>query len=60
MLPSLALQDDAVFEALELGSFDAGGFSSELFEAALCRSHSISQARPGYVRDPVQINIGAR
>jgi hypothetical protein len=27
------MQGDDVFAALELGSFDAGGFSAELFEA---------------------------
>ena len=43
-----ALKGEEVFEALEKGSFALGGFDDELFETALCRSHSIAQARPGY------------
>ena len=44
-----AIQGDAVLDVLERGlSFDEGGFDAALFEAALCRSQSLGQARPGY------------
>ena len=43
-----ACKGDAAIAALASGSFDAGGVDPALFEACLCRSHSLAQARPGY------------
>ena len=43
-----ALRGEAVFEAMALGSWDAGGWDSELFEACLCRSHSLTPPREGF------------
>jgi hypothetical protein len=41
-----ALKDDAVWEALRAGSWEAGGWDPKLFEACMCRSHSL-----GLIRD---------
>jgi hypothetical protein len=38
-----ALRGEAVWRALEAGSWDAGGFSLRLFEACLSRSHTLKQ-----------------
>ena len=40
-----ALQDDAVWAALAAGSWDAGGWDPKLFEACLCRSHTLGLTR---------------
>jgi hypothetical protein len=39
-----ALRGDAVWKALESGSWKAGGWGPELFEACLCRSQTLAQA----------------
>lgn len=38
-----ALRGDSVWRAKELGSWDHGGWSSELFHACLCRSQTLAQ-----------------
>jgi len=38
-----ALRGDAVWQALDAGSFAAGGWSPRLFEACLCRSQTLAQ-----------------
>jgi hypothetical protein len=38
-----ALRGPAVWEALQAGSWEAGGFSARLFEACLCRSQTLAQ-----------------
>lgn len=38
-----AMRGDAVWQAMEKGSWDAGGFSPQLFESCLCRSHTLAQ-----------------
>ena len=43
-----ALQGDAVWRALEKGSFQAGGFSRELFKACLCRTQTLGQTHAGF------------
>jgi len=71
-----ALRGDAVWQAMEKGSWDAGGFSPQLFESCLCRSHTLAQPETfsdrfpttahmrQWVKDPVayrfQYNDGTR
>ena len=43
-----ALKGEAVWKALRTGSFAAGGWDMELFEACLCRSHDLGQSRKGF------------
>lgn len=43
-----ALRNDAVFEAMAKGSWAAGGWDPELFEACLCRSQTLEPAREGF------------
>ena len=43
-----ALQGERVWEALRVGSWEAGGWNRELFEACLCRSFSLAPARDGF------------
>ena len=43
-----ALQGDAVWQAMQAGSWAAGGWDPELFETCLCRSHTLGQARKGF------------
>lgn len=43
-----ALRRDAVFQAMGKGGWDRGGWDPELFEACLCRSHSIAAGRPAF------------
>jgi hypothetical protein len=38
-----ALRGDAVWKALAAGSWNAGGWDTALFEACLCRSHTLAQ-----------------
>lgn len=40
-----ALSDDAVWKALAKGSWEAGGWDRRLFEACLCRSHTLALVR---------------
>jgi hypothetical protein len=43
-----ALQGDAVWQALEQGSWDGGLCDPRLFEACLCRSHQLQSPRNGF------------
>lgn len=43
-----ALRGDSVWQAMQTGGWDAGGFSPELFEACLCRSQTLAQPRSGF------------
>ena len=43
-----ALRGDAVWKAMQAGSWEAGGWDPELFEACLCRSQTLRQAREGF------------
>ena len=43
-----ALRNDAVFDAMAKGSWAAGGWDPELFEACLCRSQTLKPAREGF------------
>ncbi|MSO22280.1 MAG: hypothetical protein EXQ58_03305 [Acidobacteria bacterium] len=43
-----ALRGNKVWEALRAGSWAAGGWDPELFEACLCRSHMLTPARQGF------------
>ncbi len=42
------LRGDAFWKAMGRGSFEAGGWSSELFEACLARSQTLAQPRPTF------------
>ncbi len=42
-----ALRGDAVWEAMQAGSWDDGGWDPELFQACLCRSHQMEPMRAG-------------
>src|SRR5262245_44387825 len=39
-----ALRGDSVWKAMDAGSWKAGGWDPELFEACLCRSQTLAQA----------------
>ena len=41
-----AIRGDRVWEALDAGSWEAGGWDPDLFEACLCRSLTLQQADP--------------
>jgi hypothetical protein len=43
-----ALHGPAVWRALAQGSWEAGGWDMGLFEACLCRSHTLTSPRQGY------------
>jgi len=43
-----ALRGDAVWDAMQAGSWEAGGWDPELFEACLCRHHDLAPARQGF------------
>ena len=43
------LRRDAVFRAMGAGGWENGGWDAELFEACLCRSHTLASARPGFL-----------
>ena len=43
-----ALRGDAVWKAMQAGSWEAGGWDPELFEACLCRCQTLGQARQGF------------
>jgi len=43
-----ALRGDAVWKAMQAGSWEAGGWDPELFEACLCRSQTLRQAWEGF------------
>jgi hypothetical protein len=46
-----ALKGDAVWKALASGSWNAGGWDMELFEACLCRSQQLAPSRAGFSND---------
>ena len=43
-----ALRGDNVWAAMKAGSWAAGGWDPQLFEAGLCRSQTLGQARKGF------------
>lgn len=43
-----ALRGEKVWEALRAGSWEKGGWDMRLFEACLCRSHTLTPARVGF------------
>ncbi len=43
-----ALRGDAVWKAMEAGSWASGGWDGRLLEACLCRSHELVPAREGF------------
>jgi hypothetical protein len=43
-----ALKGDAVWDAMDSGSWEGGGWDPRLFEACLCRSQTLSSPRPGF------------
>jgi hypothetical protein len=43
-----AIKGEAVWKALEAGSWNSGGCDAALFEACLCRSHELVPAREGF------------
>ncbi len=43
-----AVRGDGVWKALRAGSFAAGGWDMELFDACLCRSHDLAPGRKGF------------
>jgi len=55
-----ALRGDEVWEAMEAGSWDAGGWSPRLFEACLSRSHTLAQPETFSHRDPTPAQIRER
>ena len=42
------LKGDPVYQAMKAGSWQAGGWDPELFQACLCRSHSLTPSREGF------------
>jgi len=52
------LRGDAVWKAMAAGSWKAGGWSPQLFEACLCRSQTLTSARAGFGhRHPTNADI---
>jgi hypothetical protein len=43
-----ALRGDSVWQAMQAGSWKAGGWDRDLFEACLCRSQTLSSGRTGF------------
>ena len=43
-----ALRGAPVYEAMKAGSWQAGGWDPELFQACLCRSHKLNPSREGF------------
>lgn len=54
-----ALRGDAVWNAMEKGSWDSGGFSSQLFETCLTRSHTLAQPESFSDRFPTTAQMRA-
>ncbi|MBI3468360.1 MAG: hypothetical protein HY000_35615 [Planctomycetes bacterium] len=53
-----ALRGESVWETMRSGSWKAGGWDPELFEACLCRSQTLGQARTGFGhRYPIESEI---
>lgn len=52
-----ALRGDAVWNAMKSGSWSAGGWSPELFEACLCRTQTLKQAPTTSHRHPTKQQI---
>jgi hypothetical protein len=52
-----SLRGDSVWRALKLGSWEQGGWSSELFHACLCRSQTLTQAENNSHRYPTPQQI---
>jgi len=53
------LRGEAVWEAMETGSWEAGGWDPQLFEACLSRSHTLAQAETDSHRYPTPSQIRA-
>ncbi len=43
-----AIRGDGVWQRMQAGSWDAGGWDPQLFDACICRSIRLHSARPGY------------
>ena len=54
-----ALRGEAVWKALEAGTWDAGGWDGRLFEACLCRSQTLAQPPTYSDRYPTPAQIHA-
>ena len=54
-----ALRGDAVWQAMEKGSWSAGGWDSTLFAACLARSHTLAQPPNGSHRYPTPAQMRA-
>jgi len=52
-----ALRGDAVWQAMDAGCWQDGGWSPELFEACLCRSQTLAQTETGSHRYPTDEQI---
>jgi hypothetical protein len=52
-----ALRGDAVWQALETGSWQSGGCSPRLFEACLARSHTLAQDKISNHRYPTRVQM---
>lgn len=52
-----ALRDDAVWKAMDSGSWAGGGWDPRLFEACLCRSHTLAQPPTHSHRYPTREQI---
>jgi hypothetical protein len=54
-----ALRGETVWKALEAGSWKAGGWDPELFEACLCRSQTLAQPPTFSHRHPTRVQMRA-
>jgi hypothetical protein len=53
-----AFRGDAVWQAMDAGSWKAGGFNRKLFDACLSRSQTLAQPREGYThRRPTDAEV---
>jgi len=52
-----ALRGEAVWKAMDAGAWDAGGWEKRLFEACLCRSHTLAQPETFSDRYPTLAQI---
>ena len=52
-----ALRGDAVWQALEAGQWQGGGWDAGLFEACLSRSHTLAQPETFSHRYPTAVQI---
>jgi hypothetical protein len=52
-----ALRGESVWKAMDVGNWDAGGWEKRLFEACLCRSHTLAQPETFSDRYPTPAQI---